>query len=287
MKKLLAILLAAVLLISLCACSKNAKDGEGSEDAESSETGETVLSNDYVTIDGICVDDAYEDEDNSVLKMVYLFYTVNASDENLEADSTYTKLTIGENTYTSERYNDVCLKAPSYYYSDYIEDVYVGSTFKVVTTFKIPEADLEAGKSITLEDSQIPDISDISLSTDDIQHFNGDDSVCEAMDPEGYAEEMYKRETADAETTRKVQNLVNGYYWSFYANYTSYELEFFEGNEFVLSTSLGTSQGGTYTVQNAYIFCTYPTGHTVEIPYEINEAGEIELYCVQAFDVNQ
>ncbi len=284
MKKVLSMLLAAVLLISLCACGNNQSEDSNKKEIKN----ETVLSNDYVTIDGLCVDDAYTDEDNSVLKMVYLFYTVNASDQNLEADSKYTYLKIGENEYTSERYNDVCLKVPNYYFGDYIEDVYIGSTLKVVTTFKIPEADLAAGKEITLRDDQIPNISEIKLSTDDIQHFEGDDNVCKAMDPDGYAAEMKKREAADSATTKKVKNLINGYYWSFYVNYTSYELEFIADNKFVLSTSLGTSSEGTYTVQNAYIFCTYPdTGYTVEIPYEINKDGEVELDCGAAFDVHQ
>lgn len=241
-----------------------------------------------ITINGICVDDSFVDDDGSPLKMVYLFYTISAEDTNLNIDSKYTKMYIGSNEYESDHFADAaaaCKYAPNYYYSSYIEDVYVGSSLNVVATFYIPEGDLGGGKTVTFQDSQIPGIGSVSLSTDEFLHFGSPDEIAMAMDPEGYEQSMYAREEADATTTRQVQNMLNGYYWSFYVNYTSYKLEFWATNNFSVTTSLGTTSSGTYSVRNGYIFCTYPdTGYTVEIPYEIVN-GELELDTIAGFDV--
>lgn len=280
MKKIISTLLILIMSISLCACGSSTEKKGG----ESVET-EVVMSNDYITIDGICVDDSYRDEDASPLRMVYLFYTLNANDSNLQIDSTYTKITIdGNNSYESEYYPGLCEYATNYYYSSYIEDVYVGSSIKVVATFAIPEADLAAGKTITISDSQIPEIENIYFMTDEIKHFDSDEEIAEAMDPEGYAASLAKREEADAATQNMVKDLLNGYYWTFYVNYTAYELEFIADNKFEVRTALGANSG-TYSVRNGYIFCTYSSnGYVVEIPYTI-ENNEINLDVTTAFDV--
>ena len=78
---------------------------------------------------------------------------------------------------------------------------------------------------------------------------------------------------------------MNGYYWSFYVNSTSYEIEFAAPNSFTVRTSLGTSKSGTYSIRNGFVFCTYPdTGYTVEIPYTLVD-GNLELDVVEGFDV--
>ena len=280
-RKLVALLLCAGLSLSLCAC------GGGSAPEASEPPEEESLSSGVVTIDGICVDDSYVEEEGSPLKMVYLLYTVTPADSNLEVDSKYTKLTInGSNTYESEHYGPAqCKYMPSYYYSSYIEDVYVGTALKVAATFKIPEGDLAAGRTITLSDSQLPDMEGLSLSTDLVRRFADQEEMAQAMDPEGYAAEMDRRAEADADTAEEVKSLVNGYYWSFYINSITYELEFWAEDNFEVRTSLGTSGTGTYSVRNGYIFCTYPdTGYTVEVPYEIVD-GEIDLDTIAAFDV--
>ncbi len=286
MKKLLSILAAVTLLVSLAACGNNAGTPSSTEDSPNDVQ---TIGNDYITINGICVDDSYQDDDGSPLKLVYLFYTLNAGSENLQIDSNYTQLTIdGTNTYESEYYPDdasACFLAQNYYYSSYIEDLYTGTSIQVAATFKIPEADLEAGKTITLEDSQIPDTTGIELSTDDIQHFSSGEEIAQAMDPEGYAAEMELRTDADEATATQVKGMLNGYYWQFYVNNVYYELEFSAENNFELRTGIGTTSSGTYSVKKGYIFCTYPdTGYTVEIPYTITD-GEIDLDVTSGFDV--
>ena len=323
MKKLTALLLAAVLLLTLAACSGEPAEAEDppaetteaepeevpettpeTEPESESETEpttepatepatepepETVTSTDALTIDALAVDDSYVDDDGSPLKMVYLFYTVTAGDANLEVDSAYTDVTINEtNTYTCSFFpNDAVAKyTSSYYYSEYIEDVYVGESLKILCTFEVPEGDLAAGRTITFSDSQVEDFAELRMTTDDIQHFATPEELAQALDPEGYAAEMTAREPASAELAAQVDSLINGYYWSFYVNSISYELEFYGTNNFQVRTSLGTTSDGTYTITNGYIMCTYPdTGYTVEIPYELVD-GDVQLDVADAFDVN-
>ena len=285
MKKLATLLAEAALMLSLAACGNGAGTPSSAEpEANEPET----VGNEYITINGICVDDSYQDDEGSPLKLVYVFYTLSATGENLQIDSNYMDLTAESgNAYESAYYPDdasACDFTPNYYYSSYIEDVYTGTSIQVASTFKIPEADLEAGQTITLSDSQIPAEEPLEVSTDIIQHFSSGEEIAQAMDPDGYAAEMDLRTDADEATTAQVKSLINGYYWQFYVNNMYYELEFWADNNFEVRTSIATSDG-TYTVKKGYIFCTYPdTGYTVEIPYTLTD-GEISLDTTGAFDV--
>ena len=243
----------------------------------------------YMSIDGIYVDNSYKDKENESLKLVYLFYTVNSNDKNLRVHSKSTKITINDmNTYSATGTLDkVCLYMSNYYYSDYIEDVYIGDTIKVVETFKIPQGDLIAGKSIKLKNSEIPETEKIYLLTDNIIYCDNDKQIAEKIDPQGYEKELNKREKASNDVVKKVKNAINGYQWNFYVNYTSYEIEFGNSNKFEVRTAFG-SNGGKYEIKNGYIFCMYDSNnYTVEIPYSWKDNGSIELDVVSAFDVKQ
>lgn len=297
MKKLILLALSLVMTLSLCACGggetpdtpeePNATVEPSIEEEPTPEPTEEpiVKSTEYITIDGICVNDSYRDEDNSPLRTVYMFYTLSANDSNLEIDSKYTTLTINEtNSYESEHSPYLCKSTPNYYYSSYIEDVYVDTSLKVVATFKIPEADLVEGRSISITDSQIPEIEMIRLSTVDIQHFNSEEDIAKAMDLEGYNAEMAKYELADEETTTLVKNSINGYYFSFYLYNIAHEIEFYADNNYEIRTSLGTTTG-TYTVTNGYVVCTNETTQAVNnLPYWF-ENGKIYLDALAGFDV--
>lgn len=275
MKKFIAMLLAMVMCVSMAACG-------------GASTPSAVYETETLKIDGLCVDDSYQDEDGTPLKLLYMFYTVNAKDTNCEVDSQFTNMTIGEaNEYSSEHFSSIAKATEytsSYYSSSTIKDLYVGESQKIVTVFKVPEGDLVEGKAITFNDDQVPDMEKIRMTTDDIQHFSSPEAIAEAMDPDGYAAEMHARENADEATANTVRSYLNGYQWTFYVNFTTYELEFWEPNNFQLRTSLGTSSDGTYTVKNGYIFCTYPNGNTVEIPYTL-ENGDINLDTIAGFSV--
>lgn len=273
MKKITVLILALVIALSLVACG-----------GSSGSSSKAVMSSKTVTIDAVCVDDSYRDKDESPLRMVYVFMTLTPAEENLKTSSKSLYMTIGEtNTYTAENYPDANEYADSYYYHSYLEDIYVGTTFKLVSTLLVPEGDLAAGKTVTLGNSDVADITEIHFTTDDIQHFNSDEEITKAVDPDGYAAAMAAREPADAETAAFVKNYITNYRFSLSMYGITYELTF-KGDSFNLKTQLG-SNGGTYVIQKGYIVCTYDSnGHSVEIPYTI-EGDKVDLDTVSAFDV--
>lgn len=262
------------------------------ESSENTLSDSASRENKYISIDAICVDDSYRDSNNSTLRRVYLFYTVTAGEANLEIDSK-TKLKIGGvNEYTSSS-NLAAGKFIKNYYNDVnLKDVFVGTSQKVLAAFSIPEGDLTPGKAITLSDSQIPDIENISLSTDDIQHFDSIEEIAATVDPDGYKEMSYLREEADAEITQKVKNAINGHQHSGWISWfgigtLSIKVKFDAPNKFTLTTNYKDTGGsGTYSVRNGYIFCTYDaSGHTVEIPYELKDDGSVYMDVTEPFDV--
>lgn len=258
------------------------------ETQEQKEEPQEITKTNYMNIDGLYVDNSYKDENKKNLKLLYIFYTLGSKDKNLKTSSIYTTVKVnGINTYQTEFIPDVCKYMGSYYYSSYVTELYGGDeTLKIVETVKIPKNDLEKGKTITLEDSDIPEIKNIRLKTDNIIFCDNAKSIAQKADPKGYKKEMKKRENADTKTTAKVKKAINGYEWSFYVNTLSYTLTFISPNKFELRTSLG-SNSGTYKVKNNYIFCTYPSnGYTIEIPYSWKK-GKIDLDVTTAFDVKE
>lgn len=285
MKKIFAIVLATLMLLAFAACGAKGAAGNG-----------TVTSAGHISIDGICVDDSYADDDNEALRMVYLFYTVNGNDENVIVDSTRTEVTInGANSYKSNNLFQINAFAENYYYSTTQKEVSMGASLKVVETFVIPEAELATGRTIALKNDWIKGTKKIKLSTDDIKHFNSDEEVAKAMDPDGYASVLEKRKPADAETVKKVSSNLNGYYWTFYygkvdiINHTDNsmtgKIEFSDPNNFVKSDSLGFSASGTYEVLKGFVACTYQSnGLIVYIPWNFDENDGLNLDCDTAFE---
>lgn len=105
------------------------------------------MSTETISVDSVCVDDDYRDSDNSSLRLVYVFMTIGPVKENLQVSSQYVKMRIGEsNVYSSQLY-PVNKYADNYYYSRYLEDVYISEQLKFVATFAVPEGDLTGGKT--------------------------------------------------------------------------------------------------------------------------------------------
>lgn len=289
------IVIAAVLVVAIGVTAlfllkdKQVSDIDPTDDALATIAPETEAPEEIcpITVNGFFVDDSYEDKDGKPLKLVYMFYTMNADGTNLKIDSKYTKLYIDGNMYESDHFSDVaaaCKYTRNYYYGSYIRDVYVGESMNVAATFYIPEGDLEFGKTVTLEDTQIPGVETLSFSTDEFQRFATPEDIAMAIDPEGYELTMYLWDEADSELTKEVRSHLNGYVWNFYVNNTAYELEFWANDNFSVTTAFG-KQTGTYSVRNGYVFCTYPnTGYTVRIPYTL-EDGEFKLEALKGFDV--
>jgi len=279
MKKIFSLLLVLTIVLSLCACGNVDNAVTQVEEKATTQT-------ENLTLEQIVVDDSYRDKDNSPRRAVYAFFTLNPKSKNIDFDSKI-DITINEaNTYTSEVLpGSMCKYAPNYYYGGYIETAYVGEEKKFVATFLIPEGDLASGKQITFADSGIEEINKIKISTDEIIHVNGDEEACKKADPEGYAEMQKKYEEASPELTAQVQSLINDRYWEAYVNPSWYRVEFTAPNNFSVETTFGTN-GGTYSVRNGYIFCTYDSnGETIEIPYEIEEQG-VTMDLAETFRIN-
>ena len=278
-----AMLLCAVCLFSLVGCGQ-ATAGTATEPAPTEPA--KVTETDNVKLEAFLVDNTYVDSDSSALKMVYIFLTVSAKNENLKVDSKYTSLKIGSNSYDSDFYKGTCDYAPNYYYSSFIEDLYVGNDIKLALTFKVPEGDLVAGKDVALSDSSFP-VSDLRFTTDELVACSGVQEIGKIADPSGAAAEIEKREPADDATVKKVRKSLNGYYWTFYntvgTSLMKYEVEFKKTNKFEVRTSL-LKNSGTYEVKKGYIVLNYKTGSSIEVPYEYKN-GEINLNLNDAFSI--
>ena len=282
--------LGVVVALGMAACGGQRAQGNkpAEQDAieqEAPEKASIVTETNTATIDGLYVNEGYVNEENNQLKLLYLFYTLHPEDENLEISSVGTKLTINDkNAYDSERHIGSCKYMAGYYYSDFIEDVYMGGTLKIVETFEVPAADLESGRTITLENPHVEDFDEILLSTEDITHCESAEEIAKTADPDGYAKAQRLREPADEETTATVSNAINGYYWSFFTNNTSYRIEFFAPNSYQLSV-MGIDTTGTYQVTNGFVICTNgTTGAVNELPYTLN-GSNVELDPATGFSV--
>lgn len=294
MKRIIALLLAMVMMLSFAACGAGA-DVESTV-APTTTVPETTaapteppktMETDKVKIDGFFANTSHTESDGSPLKMVYVFLTFKSSESNFQVDSKYTALTIGSNKYESDFYKNSCQYMPNYYYSSFLEDVYVGNEFKLALTFKVPEGDLKPGKEVILSDSGMP-LDGLRFSTDDLVICNDVAEIGAAVDPAGSAKVEKARAMADEATTNKVRNAINGYYFEFYVsvgtNVLKYELEFYAPDKFEVRTPYLTNNG-TYEVHNGYVFLYYVTSDTpVEVAYEF-ENGDIAMYCADAFNI--
>ena len=281
---IVAIALCAACLLGLVCCAAKAP-GAATETAPTEPAKVTETEN--IKMDAFLVDDTYVDSDSAELKMVYLFLTVSAKEQNMKVDSKYTKLKIGSNSYDSDFYKGTCDYAPNYYYSSFIEDLYVGSDIKLALTFKVPQGDLVAGKDVTLEDSDLP-VAKLRFTTDDLVTCSGIVEVGKAADPAGAEAEIEKHQPANDATVKKVRKSLNGYYWTFYNTVGTavmkYEIEFKKTNKFEVRTSL-LKNSGTYEVLNGYIVLNYKTGgNALEVPYDYKD-GKLNLYLSEAFSI--
>ena len=303
MKRFFSILVALIILFSLCACSMQITEAPTSERATESEC---VTSNQYFSFIGLAVDESYEDPDGKPLTLVYLLYTIKTDDVNLEIDSVGTEMTInGINTYSPEHLptckDNTTKYMPNYLYTSYITDVYMGETIKVTATFRIPKAELTEGRTITLADDQIPEIQSIRLKTDLIKTFSKSIDIAKEYDRDGYNKETTLRSTISNWSVESknwyfhVDDMFDiafqtAHEWSCVVNNTTYwvslwnDWDYRDENtsdweeatkycyRFLVRTGLGTEAGGWFSVSRGYIICTYDTnGAVVEIPWTFNE----------------
>ena len=269
MKRLVLSLLTALAAAALCACGQDVVIG--------TET-------DYIHVDGLYVDTAYQDPAGGDLLMVYLCYTVFTPDRTLSVDSRSTALTIhGAGSFPAAHYPGQCDFMASYYYSSYLKDVYVGAPLAVAETFLIPRSALEEGQAITLANQRIPEMDQLTLSTDDLILCPGEEAVAQAADPTGYDRMLDLHTPASPAAAAQVQAAVNGLSWSCYIGANAYQVTFSAPDGFAISTPQEDYQG-TYAVEEGFLICHPPDGDPVAIPYAWEGDGSLALDLLAAFD---
>ena len=278
LKGLMYVLVLVVGVFALTGCGKNnfSSNNENSSNSK--------MSNDIIKVDGVYLNNEYTDEDG--LKQIVLFYTLTAGEENIDISSAEFNLKINKNEYSP--INDINTpNLTQYYYSNFIEKVYVGKSLKVAEIFNVPDGDLVSGKEITLTNFE-DYAKGIKMSTDDIKKM--DDLTAISLDVDkDYAtkkqdEEKEKLTDADEATVNKVKNDLNGYYFDIPAFvgevYTNYKLEFESPNRFTVTATISgnsISNTGTYRVTKGYIVLHYDTdGKDVNTPYRY-ENGDITI----------
>lgn len=300
MKKKFAVAMAAVLALSVAGCSGGGT--AGTEEAEVTTAEETepeteaepeeVKKTDYMEVEGIYVDDSYVSAENENLKLVYVFYNVFTDNENLKVSSDGAKLTINDtNTYDCSQGTGNCEAMGSYYYSKYVEDVYVGDSLKIVSTFVVPKGDLEGGRTLNIAPYGISDSDKIKMSTDDIVFCNSAEEIAQLADPEGYNDYKNKLQPADEETVAKVNEILNGASFEMtVAENSKIEFAFTAPDRFEVLLGGYSINSGTYVVTNGYISCTYDGtvdlegnkvsddgGEPINFPWNWAEDGSFEM----------
>lgn len=296
-----AFLAAVALAAGLAGCSgtenadqPEAADTQPTEQAEPEAEPEpepepivAVTSGDYFTLDGVYLDSSYEDPNGSNGKMLYVFYTLTAPDSGLQTTSNGVSLRIcdedqvragniiGGEIAMADLSASGDLMA-SYYYDNTVQTVKYGTEFKVVSTYLVTPAQMEAGHFLLFEDTDVPGIEEIVVPTEDVIPCASPEEIAEKADPAGVEAARAAHEPADAETAQAVSSAIDGY--EFYEIYNGLSLKFyFEAPDYFEEHTTGENNSGTYVVQKGYIACTYDNGKTVDIPWEWKEDGSIGL----------
>lgn len=282
-KKIFLFLFCGILLLTLVGCRKT--EGENTKNV-------SVFENDYIKINGIYVDESYEDEN---LELVYLFYTLNSNDKNLDISSSTLKITINDkNEYSPVLEKDFIPKYTDFYYSNIIKKIYVGNEYKMCSTYKIPKGDLVDSKPISLNNSYnklyLDDLDKIKFTTNDIKVKSNFEEIAKDLDNSVYEtrynEEQDKLASVDSSTESKVKKDINGYYIEGYVNVgttlSKYKIEFESPNKFIVSNSYGLSNNGTYIVKKGALILNYSTGKSNVLYYSYDN-GDISVNLNEAF----
>lgn len=275
-KLLLIILIFGLFFFTGCGKEDNEKKGDTPKKESA------VLSTKGLSVDGIYQDESYE---NEKLSLIYVFYTVDKVEKNATLFSSSLKMKINDtNEYKATVSSNNVPMFTNYAYSDFGKKVYVGDTFKMCSTIEVAKGDLEAGRNIVFSHSEIEGFKDLKLKTDDIKKKANLDEISKDLDESVYTtkktEEDNMMKAVDAATLNMFKKSVNGYYFEFYSNVgtkiSKQKLEFDAPNKFVISTSMGLSNSGTYDVKNGYVVLNYKTGMSVKIKYKF-ENNDVSL----------
>ena len=199
MKKLLAILLAALMLVSLCACGSK-----------------TITDSEHLTINGMYVDESSEDDGEKVL---YIAMTYKAGDTNGSVSASMFNIKINDtNEYSNEYSQSLKLPYTDYYYDKFVEDVKVGETLNLYAAIKVPVNDLVDSKPIAIIED-IEGVDKLKLSTDMIVFAANKEEICKAIDEAVYnrmkAEEEEKLVPVSSSEAEFVYNYLSGGYFTY------------------------------------------------------------------------
>lgn len=270
----------------------DATEAAGTEGDAAAEPVVAVTSSDYFSLDGAYLDTSYVDPDGSNGQMLYVFYTLTAPDSGLKTTSNSVSLRIcDEETVRSGNTMTGSLSSadmdasgdlmPSYYYDNTVETVQYGTQFKVVSTYMVSPAQMEAGHFLLFEDSDVPGIDSIVVPVENVVVCSSPEEIAEIADPAGVEATRAAHEPADEDTVQAVNDAIN--FYEFYAIYGGLSLKYyFEAPNYFEERSTGQGNSGTYEVQQGYIACTYDNGNTVDIPWEWKEDGSISLDIITA-----
>lgn len=256
-RKVLSLFLMIVLVIGLTGCGK-----EKEKEQKKEEEKQPVLESSNLKVDGIYIDDSFKDEN---LDLLYIFYTVKATNKNLSLASTSLDIIInGNNKYDATNFKEQIPRYSDYYYSDFYEDIYVGKELKMVSTYKVAKGDLTGSKDIVFSGSEVPGVDKVKMNTDDVKRIENIAKICEDLDKKVY-ETKYNAEQSlladvDASTENMVRGLLNGYYFEQSVNVgktlLTYKIDFYAPNGFTVSNSY-LENSGTYEVKAGYIVLKY------------------------------
>lgn len=265
----------------------DATEAAGTEGDSSSEPVTAVTSSDYFNLDGAYLDTSYVDPNGSNGQMLYVFHTLTAPDSGLQTSSNSMQLRVcdeeaarsgnasaGERIFANMDASGDLMA--SYYYDNVIETVQYGNEFKMVSTFLVSPAQMEAGHFLLFKDDDVPGLDSIIVPTESVVACSSPDEIAEIADPAGVEAARAAHEPADEDTVQAVNDAIN--FYEFYTIYGSLNLKFyFEAPNYFEERSTGQGNSGTYEVQQGYIACTYDNGNTVDIPWEWKEDGSISL----------
>lgn len=265
----------------------NATEAAGTEGDSASEPVAAVTSSDYFNLDGAYLDTSYVDPNGSNGQMLYVFHTLTAPDSGLQTSSNSMQLRVcdeeaarsgnasaGERIFANMDASGDLMT--SYYYDNVIETVQYGNEFKMVSTFLVSPAQMEAGHFLLFKDDDVPGLDSIIVPTESVVACSSPEEIAEIADPAGVEAARAAHEPADEATVQAVNDAIN--FYEFYTIYGGLNLKFyFEAPNYFEERTTGQGNSGTYEVQQGYIACTYDNGNTVDIPWEWKEDGSISL----------
>lgn len=290
MKKIMYCLVICVLLVSMVGCSQNTENVENkNEEVVSDKIEKELATSKYVELKGIFVDKS-DQEKHPNEALLYVLYTVKSDDRNIKfftylANNPGTALTIkinDINEYKDTIYGSLedNFRDTGYTNLNDGQEVLGGTSLQCIGAFRVAQNDLKPGGIIELTLRGTNQFEEVfEYRTDDVQYFENATELLKNADYETYEKAEKVREEKLAEIDKnlesKIKKVLNETYYTWYISTIQMQIEFY-GDEFVVSSSIGASRGGTYEIRNKVLLLHYDEETTKEVEYEFKD-GEVNL----------